>query len=119
MAISVDFTNEPNEVIAQGLFQWDKNQILNISGLSLPTTFQVHFANPCTNNEAIVYVGTTTNGIGVVNIPNSLLASSENKVINAWVYVTEETIRTIIMPLGIRNKPQDFLADPILQSKKH
>lgn len=109
--ITATFGNGLDEVTAIGLTQWDYGQKLEINGLTLPTTFQVHFACKRTN-EAVVRLGTNNEGVGSVAIPDGLL--EQDTPITAWIYVVAknsgETIKIIRMPVTARKKPQEFIS---------
>lgn len=90
--IHVDFKGER---IAQkyNLWQYDYNQILQISGLSLPATVEIHFSLTEKSGKAETRVATTENGITQVQIPNELLRNdgkSGNYSIFAFIYVVDE-----------------------------
>ena len=109
--ITATFADGLDEVTAIGLTQWDYGQKLQISGLTLPTTFQVHFA--CKRaTEAVVRLGTTNDGIGTVAIPDGML--EQDTPIVAWIYVvgedSGETIKAVRLPVVTRKKPQDFIS---------
>ena len=109
--IAATFIDGVNIVTAHGLTQWDYGQKLEIHGLALPASFQVHFS--CKkSNEAIVRLGTTINGVGSTVIPDSIL--EQDTEIRAWIYLigdgTGETIKLIQLPLTVRPKPQDFIS---------
>lgn len=109
--ITATFTYGLDEVTALGLTQWDYGQKLEIRGLTLPATFQVHFA--CKRaKEAIVRLGVNSEGVGTAAIPDGLL--EQDTPITAWIYdVGEnsgETIKVIRLPVTARQKPQDFIS---------
>lgn len=109
--IAATFVDGVNIVTAHGLTQWDYGQKLEIHGLALPSSFQVHFS--CKkSDEAIVRLGTTINGVGSTVIPDSIL--EQDTEIRAWIYLigdgTGETIKLIQLPLTARPKPQDFIS---------
>lgn len=109
--ITATFTAGLDEVTAIGLTQWDYGQKLEINGLTLPATFQVHFA--CKRaTEAVVRLGTNNGGVGTVAIPDGMLEQDTSIV--AWIYVvgedSGETIKAIRLPIVARQKPQDFIS---------
>lgn len=109
--ITATFADGLDEVTAIGLTQWDYGQKLQISGLTLPATFQVHFA--CKRaNEAVVRLGTNNGGVGTVAIPDGML--EQDTPIVAWIYVvgegSGETIKAVRLPILPRKKPQDFIS---------
>lgn len=105
------FNDIVNTVTVTGLTQWDRGRKLRIKGLSLPETIQVHFADKI-NTEAVIMVGVKEKDYTVVEIPNIMLETTHD--IYAWVYLTNEnmgkTIKTIILKIENRAKPQDFVS---------
>ena len=109
--ITATFANGADIATAQGLTQWDYGQRLEIYGLSLPASFQVHFG--CKRiTEAIVRLGTTVGGVSSTVIPDSLL--EQDTELRAWIYIvgdgTGETIKLVQIPIQKRLKPQDFIS---------
>ena len=116
--IHVDFKGER---IAQkyNLWQYDYNQILQISGLSLPATVEIHFSLTEKSGKAETRVATTENGITQVQIPNELLRNdgkSGNYSIFAFIYVVDEdsgnTEYEIILHVDSRPAPGEIAEDP-------
>lgn len=115
--IHVDFKGER---IAQkyNLWQYDYNQILQISGLSLPATVEIHFSLTEKSGKAETRVATTENGITQVQIPNELLRNdgkSGNYSIFAFIYVVDEdsgnTEYEIILHVDSRPAPGKITED--------
>lgn len=109
------FHGERFLVTKQKKHQYDYGQKLVISGLTLPSTFQVHFANSLDGNS-ITQMG---NSNGVVNVPNQCFQSGED--IYAWIYLHStasdgETQYTIRVPILKRAKPSDETPTPAQQS---
>lgn len=116
--IHVDFKGER---IAQkyNLWQYDYNQILQISGLSLPAAVEIHFSLTGNTGETETRVATTKNGITQVQIPNELLRNdgkSGNYSIFAFIYVVDEdsgnTEYEIILHVKSRPAPGEIGEDP-------
>ena len=116
--IKATFAEGIDVVTALGLTQWDYGQTLEIHGLTLPTTFQVHFASKRVT-QAVVRLGTTTNGVGSVVIPDTMLEQDTD--LRAWIYIvgdgTGETIKLIQLPLQTRLKPENYI-DPVTPSQQ-
>lgn len=99
-----------NTCEVDSLYQWDNNQTLRISGLSLPQAPEVHFAHP--NAEAAIVRQGKMDAAGVVTVgvPNSLLEKPYN--INAYVCintgVTFQTVCKVVIPVNGRAKPSDY-----------
>lgn len=107
MAIKAIFSAGVDTLTVSGLHQWDYGQKLEIHGLGLPAMIEVHFA--CLNmQEAHVRIGTTTDGVTTVAIPDGCL--EHDTPLRAWVYVVDATSgrteKTIMLPIAARTKPQ-------------
>ena len=100
--INAVFT-DTDTITVFGLWQYDREQTLKIEGLELVEGTQVHFAN-CKSQTAIVKAVTG----GMVEIPEELLMQPYN--ITAWLYGDNETLKTIILPLQKRTKPDDYVS---------
>ena len=112
-----------NTVTVYGLWQWDYGISLQIMGLSLPETVEVHFS--IGQGEPVKQEGNTTDGITTVNIPDSMLAGPTGAgffgcmgafLVNAWVYVEEgtsgRTVKMVKLSVKTRAKPPDYIATP-------
>lgn len=104
-----NFTKGNEELTLDGLWMYDYGQKLQIKGLNLPEAFEVHFK--WGNLErAKVIVGTTAEGISVVDIPNESL--SQKGAITAYIYLSDgeagETISTVTMYINRRIAPEGF-----------
>ena len=88
--------------IIDDVWQYDFGQTLQISGLSLPPTIEIHYANKG-RDAAIPQVGVTKDGITTAPIPNEIL--SEKGSFTAYIFLTDgksgETCYTIT---GYTNK---------------
>lgn len=89
------------------LFQWDRNQVLAIYGLSLPATPEVHFAHG--RLEDAIVQPTTMDAAGVIRstVPNELL--EEAQPIKAYICIEKGTsfrsLYTIVIPVEGRSQP--------------
>ena len=98
-------------VIAQGLlWQFDRGQLLEISGVSLPFSFKTDF---CNAGDATTQPMTGTDN--TVAIPDSFLL--DGRPVIAFVVVPDEnnereTIYKIIMPVVARPRPTDISPTP-------
>ena len=95
------------------LAQWDKGQILQISGVDLPETYKVEFSNGDTL-EAIPAIGTAEG----VEIPDKLLYSSSP--IRAYIVLSEaegerNTEYWVTIYVKPREIPEDIEPDPAQQ----
>lgn len=92
------------------LYQWDLNQSLEIRGLSLPSTPEIHFTND-SMDRAIVRQATMNNaGIITVDIPNGLLQKPYTIKAYVCIYVgdTFKSLYLISIPVKARPKPNDY-----------
>lgn len=112
------FTDGVDVVTAQGLTQWDYGQTLEIHGLTLPASFQVHFASKKLT-VATVVLGSTVGGVGRVPIPDAILEKDTDLL--AWIYIvgdgTGETIKLVQLPITTRLKPADWI-EPVTPSQQ-
>lgn len=92
------------------LYQWDKNQDLEIQGLSLPTIPEIHFTNDAMDRAIVRQATMDDKGIITVEIPNSLLQKPYK--ITAYVCIYEdETFKSLYkleIPVKARKKPGDY-----------
>lgn len=100
--INAVFT-DTDTITVFGLWQYDQKQTLKIEGLELAEGTQVHFAN-CDSQSAIVKEVTDN----MVEIPEDLLIQPYS--ITAWLYAQFETLKTIILPIQPRLKPNDYIS---------
>lgn len=97
----------------QPLYQYDYGQILQISGVELPSVYEVHFANQ-QHGESKTMIG----GEDGVSIPDEYLLSGQD--VWAWVYLHTgaddgETEYSIVIPVIARAKPTDAEPTPVQQ----
>lgn len=105
-----EFSHKGEEIeIENELWQYDYGQRLQIKGLDLPETFEVHFAWK-DSEKAKVVIGSTVNGISTVDIPN--IALEQRRTITAYIYLSDttegETVNTIILSVNKRKAPENF-----------
>ena len=119
--IKATFPEGVTAITANGLHQWDRGQILEIHGASLPAVAEVHFADQGMTVDAIVRVCDMLGGVGRVVIPDRYLTQS--LPITAWIYevgsTTGETVATVTMPIIARAKPKDAPEIPEETSDKY
>lgn len=93
--------------------QYDYGQHLKITGLSLPAAVEFHFKNANTS-ELLLVVGTTTNEVTTVQIPNSLLNEPHN--ITAYIFLSDgesgKTAYRIDINMRVRPAPEEISTDP-------
>lgn len=89
-------------VYTDTLYRKDYGQILQIQGLPLPLNFETHFS--MNGSIAKQVIGTTENGVGMVEIPDEYL--DESGTLTAYIYLhtgtdageTEYIIKTRVIP---------------------
>lgn len=94
------------------LYQWDKNQIIEITELNLSKVPEVHFANK-TMEKAIVRQATMADGVIQAKIPNSLLQAPFPVIAYVGIYEGKQfkTIETIKIPIVPRARPADYVLE--------
>lgn len=109
MAITANFSSYRN-YITDSLHQWDRNQILTIRGLNLPSTPEVHFHNK-SMDRALVRQATMENQVIAVNVPNTLLQAPLRIYANIGLYEgsTFKVVETVEIPVIPCPRPQDYV----------
>lgn len=105
---SVIVTNDTYTV--DPLYQWDKNQTLEITGLSFVVLPEIHFTTDAMD-RAIVRQATRSGRNAIkVNVPNSLL--QKHYALKVYVCIYEgETFKTVCkfeVPIKARKEPNDY-----------
>lgn len=104
-----NITVDKNTYKVDPLYQWDKNQVLYIYGLSILDP-EIHFANEAMSRALVVQPTVDEKGVISVEVPNSLL----QKPYSITVYVcgyedsTFKTYYKIGVPVKPRSKPGDY-----------
>ena len=93
------------------LYQYDYGQILQFTGLDLPTAYEVHFSNSETGEATPILGGTD----GVL-IPDEYLITGED--VHVWVFLHTgdsdgETVYHIIIPVIKRAEANHETPDPV------
>lgn len=98
-----------NNYVTDNLYQWDRNQILTVSGLNLSVAPEVHFHNK-TMDKAIVKHAELIDGVVSVSIPNSVLQSSLTIYADIGIYEGKKfkTVETITIPVIAKARPADY-----------
>lgn len=107
--VNVGFTEGETTVVIDGLTQWDRGRKLRIVDDDLPAAFEVHFA-PRACKTAYVVEATSTGGVATVGIPDEALQHGRD--IRVYIYIDGKTVKTIVMPVGRRPKPEDYVYTP-------
>ena len=107
--IRAAFLEIGKKVTTDTLYQWDVNQILEITGSDLVTAPPFHFANK-NHEEAVVVQSEIVDGLIRVPIPNTLLA--EQYPIYAFLVIVEgdvlNTKQVFEIPIIPRPMPADY-----------
>lgn len=107
--IRATFNDNEEYIRVNGLTQWDYGQELQIIGLGPVQNAEIHFALEG-RQEAEIQVAKIENEIIYARIPDKLL--EKGRKIKAYVYLATpdygETIKTIIMPVVRRPRPDDY-----------
>lgn len=112
--VTADFTGGRTDARTAPIWQWDYGQILEITGVELPSPFQVQFSNTPAAGESPEALGEN----GSVAIPDAFLTSGEN--IYAFVFLHTgaddgETVYRITIPVNDRPEPTSEEPTPVQQ----
>lgn len=106
--------------IYTGLWQHDYGQILRITGVEFPKAVEIQFSLHEKSGSVITRIGTTTDGVTEVNIPDELLKNeghSQDYSIYAYIYLTDETSGNteyqIVLHVKSRTKPENPSEEPL------
>ena len=96
-----------------GLYQYDYGQVLKFTDITLPSTYEVHFAQ--SGASTTVTVLGDSNG---VQIPDQYLLADLD--IRAYIYLHEEetdgeTVYQVLIPVIARPEPSDLEPTPVQQ----
>ena len=113
--VIANFENNETVKYVSGLYQYNKGQVLRITGLNLPQIVEIDFALEETGSIAKREVGITENGITEVRIPNYFLINNDigiDYTIYVFVYITNnevgETVKVIKLQVKSRSKPEQM-----------
>lgn len=92
------------------LYQWDKNQVLEIRGLSLAAIPEIHFANAAMSRAIVRQSTMDASGIITVGVPNSLLQIAGKAEVYVCIYEgsTFKTLYKLEVPVKARTMPGDY-----------
>lgn len=107
------FDGKCNFAVTNRLWQWNYGQKLSISGIELPSTFEVQFANK-SGTETVSQIYSD----GAVEIPDQFLTTGE--WIEAFVFLHNEqddgeTVYKISIPVTARPEPSENQPTPVQQ----
>lgn len=120
MSIKVIFPPGATRLSVNGLHQWDYGRKIEIHADDLPPLVEVHFA--CDGmEEAVVRSCAVIDGVAEAAVPDQCL--EQTTPVTAWVYevgeTSGETVKTIILPITPRTKPQPGATVPQDVSDKY
>lgn len=115
--IKAVFAEGRRQAIAEGLYQWDYGQVLQIEGIDLPAAYETHFSVAQAGGTALRVTGSAAEG---VEIPDELLELG--RAIYAWIYLHTgesdgETEYAITIPVTPRSRPADYTPTPRDESR--
>lgn len=92
------------------LYQWDKNQALEIRGLSLAKVPEVHFTNTLMDRAVVRPASMNAAGVITTQVPNSLLQKASRITVYICTYEgsTFRTLYKLEIPVKARPMPGDY-----------
>ncbi len=95
---------------ADSLYQWDKNQVLEIRGLSLAFIPEIHFTNTAMDKALVRQATMDAAGVITVDVPNSLLQKSYKITVFICTYEGDafRTLYKLEIPVKSRPQPADY-----------
>lgn len=92
------------------LYQWDQGRSVEIRGLSLPSTPEIHYTNATMSRAYVQRATMSDTGVIVAKVPNSLLQKPYN--IQAFVCIrdgdTFKTLHRFEIPVKARPQPAEY-----------
>lgn len=103
-------TIEKHNYTVEPLTQWDRNQTLEIYGLSLARAPEVHFSNIGMERAITRQATMDSAGVITVSVPNGVLQKPYTITAHLCAYTgaTFETLYTIKIPVNERKQPADY-----------
>lgn len=101
---------EKHNYTVESLTQWDRNQVLEIHGLSLARAPEVHFSNVAMERAISRQSTMDSAGVITVSVPNGLLQKPYTIMAHLCLYTgaTFETLYTLKIPVTERKQPADY-----------
>ena len=93
MAINAEFNDDSKRVYTKSAYQYDKSQVLTISGIDLPVEYEAHISNSIDSEMAFICHGDEN---GVV-IPDEAFVSGN--YVYVWIYAADRTMLEIVIPV--------------------
>ena len=109
--MSVVTITRDNKYVATDVYQWDKNRILEIYGLTFNSIPEIHFFNGSTPYALVKQAVVDDNGVISAEIPNSFLEVAKPIEIYICFYEGEEFISKYHITINVRgrSKPADYI----------
>ena len=99
-----------NDYKVDHIYQWDRNHVLEIHGLSLPIAPEVHFAHGRLEDAIVQQATMDASGVIRTTVPNELL--EEARPIKAYICLDRgesfRSLYTIIIPVVGRSRPGPY-----------
>ena len=106
----INVTVEKNKYTVSSAYQWDLNQDLVISGLSIPVIPEIHFTNEVMDRAIVRQATMSADGVIRVDVPNSLFQQPYD--ILAYVCRHDgdsfKSLYQITIPVTPRGRPNDY-----------
>lgn len=101
---------EKNRYTVDTLYQWDKDQVLEIYGLSLASIPEIHFTNAAMDGALVRQATMNDAGVISVEVPNSVLQKPYKITVYVCTYENEafKTLYSMVIPVEARSKPTDY-----------
>lgn len=98
---------------ADPVYQWDKNQVLQIRGISVPSKPEIHFATSNMAKAIVRQADVDDEGVISVNVPNSILEKPYKITAYVCIYDGDKfnTLYAVDIPVIERYQPDDFIPD--------
>ena len=93
MAINAEFNGDSKRLYTKSVYQYDKNQILRISGIDLPADFEAHISNSVNGEMAFICHGEGDE----VAIPDEAFVSGN--YVYVWISTEDATMLEIVIPV--------------------
>ena len=109
--MSVVTITRDNKYIATDVYQWDRNRMLEIYGLTLDSAPEIHFYNGSTPYALVKQASVDVNSVIRVEIPNSFLEVAKPIEVYICLYDGEEFVSKYHITIKVRGraKPADYV----------
>ena len=96
--------------VADSLYQWEQNRVLNVTGLNLTVVPEVHFSNSAMRG-AIVRQATMEDHVVSVKIPNPLLQHPLTIKAHIGIYEGDlfKVVEEVQIPVIAKARPEDYI----------